>query len=602
MPRHTMRHALMRKPVLLLSILFTLIFSLAPISRAQDLDDEDGHDSHARIVRISYVEGEVRLDNGHGYENVTMNVPVTEHNWLQTGSDGWVEVQLEDGSLVRLAPDTVIAFTELSRLSSGGTVTTIDLDQGEAAFKVTKHDGSDFQVTVKNKTIALARTGSFRVTSTNADPMEIVVWSGEVGVRDSESGSVVTVSKNETFALDPSDVGRYALDKGAEADGLDQWSKQRDDYLSTYASAGRNYSQSPYQYGVNDLNYYGSYFDAPGYGEVWQPNGVGLGWDPFSNGYWAYSPGFGYTWVSAYPWGWMPYRYGRWVFIGGRGWCWAPGGWNRWYSRPRWANAPPGFRPPVPPATRPVVGGSPGQLHPGGSVGNGRPGGKSSGPGGGRLGDRDGDNRAPGNNAGGNRPDGKRPDGNQGNRRVLTNDDVQGKVPRIDVPAQNQPPAVVDADRKPGREPKIPEPKVPEPKIETPKPAGGAGGDRGHETGRFGGDRAPRAPVNQTNDTPAPPPSRPARQSGPPPQSYSPPNRQPEHPYTPPAQTAPPAHQTAPAPPPPPPAVHQAPPSPPPAVHQQAPPPAAAPAPRQSSPPPESHSNRSDDGSRGRPK
>lgn len=154
MPRHSMRRKVLagiftRKSGLLLSVICMLIFSLAPLARAQDADDEDGHDSHARIVRISYVEGEVRLDNGHGYENVTMNVPVTEHNWLQTRSDGWVEVQLEDGSLIRLAPDTIIAFTELARLSSGGTVTTVDLDQGEAEFKVAKRDDSDFQVTVK---------------------------------------------------------------------------------------------------------------------------------------------------------------------------------------------------------------------------------------------------------------------------------------------------------------------------------------------------------------------------------------------------------------------------------------------------------------------
>ena len=587
MPRHTIRHAFMRKPVLLLSVLFTLIFSLAPISRAQDLDDEDGHDSHARIVRISYIEGEVRLDNGHGYENVTMNVPVTEHSWLQTSSDGWVEVQLEDGSLVRLAPDTVIAFTELSRLSSGGTLTTIDLDQGEAAFKIAKHDGSDFQVTVKNKTISLTRTGSFRVTSTNANPMEIVVWSGEVSVRDPESGGEVTVAKNETFALDPTDVGRYALDKGAEADGLDQWSKQRDDYLSTYAS-GQNYSQSPYQYGVSDLNQYGAYFDAPGYGAVWQPNGVGLGWDPFGNGYWSYTPGFGYTWISSYPWGWMPYRYGRWVFIRGHGWCWAPGQWNRWWSRPRWANAPPGFRPPIPPkappVVHPVVGGSGGNLdHSGNRHDNGRPGARSSGPGGSRFGNRDndGDNRAVGNNRGGDHQD-----GNRGNRRVLTNDDVQERVPRVDVPAQNP---TVDADRKPGREPR----------VVTPEP-GGAGG-------RFGGDRVPRVPAKQANDTP--PPAQPARQPAPP-QSYSPPNQQVETPVAPPVRQSPPPQSYSP--PnrqpeytPPPAQVHQPAPAPPPppAVHQ-APPPAAAPAqaPRVSSPPSESRSLRSDDSSRGRPK
>jgi FecR protein len=575
MPRATMCQSLLRKPVLLLSILFTLLLSLATTSRAQDLDEEDGHDSHARIVRISYIEGEVRLDNGHGYENATMNMPVTERNWLQTRSDGWAEIQLEDGSLVRLAPDTVISFTELGRLSSGGTVTTIDLDQGEAAFKVIKHDGSDFQITVKNKTITLQHSGSFRVTSTNADPMEIVVWKGEVSVRDPESGGEVAVKKNESFVLDPSDVGRYALDKGAEADGLDEWSKQRDDYLSTYAAAGHNYSQSPYQYGASDLDYYGSYFDAPGYGQVWQPNGVGLNWDPFGNGYWAYSPGFGYTWVSSYPWGWMPYRYGRWVFVNGRGWCWAPGGWNRWYSRPRWAHAPPGFRPPIPPATHPVVGGSPGEWHPGGSGRNGGSGGRGSGPAvGGRPGDRDGDNRNPGQH-----------NGNRGDRRVLTNDDVQGRVPRTDVPAQNQPPAPVTDDRKP--------------RVVVQEPAGGAGGGREHETGRFGGDRVPRTPVNHGNEAQAPPPSQPVRQSGPPPQSYSPPNRQPEHLYTPPpqqpaqpAQSAPPARPSAPPPPPPP------------AVHQSAPP-AAAPAqqaPRQSSPQAESRTNNSDDSSRGRPK
>src|SRR5689334_959531 len=441
MPRSSMRCWILagnqiRKSGLLLSILFTLVFSLAPLAHAQESDEDDGHDSHARIVRISYVEGEVRLDTGHGYESVTMNVPVTEHNWLQTRSDGWAEIQMEDGSIIRMAPDTIIAFTELGRSSAGGTITTVDLDQGEAVFKIIRRDDSDFQVTVKNKTITLAQSGSFRITSTNSNPMEIAVWKGEVGVRDPESGGEVAVRKNETFVLDPSDVTHYALDKGAEADDLDQWSKQRDDYLSTYA-AGRNYTQSPYQYGAGDLNYYGQYYDVPGYGNVWQPNGVGVGWDPFGNGYWSYSPGFGYTWVSSYPWGWMPYRYGRWVFINGRGWCWSPGGWNRWYSRPRVASAPPGFHAPRPPVDRRVVGGAPGQVvRPGGHVGNGGAGGRSTGSpehgsGGSRFGNRDGDNRATDNR-----------DIHRGNKRVLTNDDVQATVPRTDIPARQQPPVV----------------------------------------------------------------------------------------------------------------------------------------------------------------
>src|SRR6476660_3832727 len=104
----------------LFSIIFTLVFSLAPFAHAQDADDEDGHDSHARIVRLSYVDGQVRLDNGHGYESATMNVPLTERDWLQTGSDGWAEVQLEDGSLIRLAPKTEMPFPEQGRSFQAG--------------------------------------------------------------------------------------------------------------------------------------------------------------------------------------------------------------------------------------------------------------------------------------------------------------------------------------------------------------------------------------------------------------------------------------------------------------------------------------------------
>jgi hypothetical protein len=569
MLRHSMSRKGLHKAGLLLSIIFTLVFSLAPFAHAQDTDEEDGHDSHARIVRLSYVDGQVRLDNGHGYESATMNVPLTERDWLQTGSDGWAEVQFEDGSLVRLAPDTEIAFTELGRSSSGATITTIDLDQGEAVFKITKHDDSDFSVTVKKNTIVLTHSGTFRVTSTNSNPMEIAVTKGEVAVRDGEGGDEVAVKKNETFVLNPNDVGQYALDKGTEADELDRWSAQRDDTLSAYASAGQGNIQSPYQYGANDLGYYGQYYDEPGYGQVWQPNGVNYSWDPFSNGYWSYAPGFGYTWVSSYPWGWMPYRYGRWVFINNRGWCWAPGGWNRWYSRPRWTHAPPGFHAPIPPADRRIVNGKPGEIHrqpSRGGDGGRNDGGRNSGSTGGRVADRDGNNRNPG-----------REGGSTGGRRTLTNDDVQARVPRTDVPAtaqpRPQPPNTIAID--------------PVPKIGEPRPTGG-GIDRGHDADRGRGDREqPREPVRRsTNEAPAP--SQPVRQYNPPPQQYSPPSRQQEH------QSAPPA------------VVHQQPaPPPPPVVHQSAPPPAPAPAQvqRQSAPPAESHAKGSDDGGRGgRPK
>jgi hypothetical protein len=399
-----MRHSVLESNRIRRSVLvsaFALVFALPTFSQGQG-DSADSPVSHARIVRISYVTGEVSLDSGNGYESVTLNVPVTENNRLQTRSDGWAEVQMEDGSSIRVAPDTQISFTTLARSASGGTVTAIDLDQGEVEFKVLKRSGNNFEVTVKNKTIVLGRPGSFRVTSTNDDPMEVAVWKGDLTVHDGESGEDVAVKKNETFVLDPADPARYALDPNTQADELDEWSKQRESAQGTYNAAN---PALPYQYGADDLSNYGQYTNDPEYGNVWQPYGVGMDWDPYSNGYYA-NTGLGYTWVSAYSWGWMPFRFGRWIFINGRGWVWAPGRLNRINAGPRFVHAPPGFHPPVPPADAKIVARKPGQVvRPGEIVGNGA-------------------GRRQGNNAEGNagRTLANRP-------HVFTNDEVQTTPP-----------------------------------------------------------------------------------------------------------------------------------------------------------------------------
>jgi hypothetical protein len=340
-----------RHRLLLVAVVILALCALAPSSYA---------DSQARIVRLSYVEGDVQLAHqGSGFENATLNVPIVEGDQLRAGSSGWAEVQFEDGSTIRVSPGTALIFSELRLLSSGGTATSVDVDQGEAEFNVSHHDSGEFKVTARNKTIVLKHSSRFRVATLNSNPLEVSVWKGEVGLQDPGSGKEIAVKKNETFALDLLDPNRYDLEKGVESDGLDQWSNQRDQYLSTYAKQG-NYASSPYQYGVSDLNYYGQYFDVPGYGTMWQPYGVNAGWDPFANGYWNFTPG-GYVWVSAYPWGWMPYRFGYWQFVNGYGWLWRPplaGAWHTWNFCPPVINAPVGFRPPVPPAVRVAGNGS----------------------------------------------------------------------------------------------------------------------------------------------------------------------------------------------------------------------------------------------------
>ncbi len=335
---------MLRDKGLILLFLLVLAMLLVPFLHA----DDDQPVSHARIVRLSYAEGHVQVSRaqGGGYQNATMNVPLMQGDQIRTGNDGWAEVQFENGSTLRLAPESQITFALMTRFPSGATGTDVDLDQGEAEFAIAAgDDDGPFHVNVHQRVISLKHSSRFRVTTEPSNPLELVVWKGEVGVSNPENGQEATVKKHEVFTLDPMDVSHYALDRNAEADDLDTWAGERDQYLQALSANNRTaYPQAPYQYGVSDLNYYGQYYNVPGYGYLWQPYGVGVGWDPFMNGYW-----YGNTWVSAYPWGWMPYRFGQWTFVPGWGWLWQPGLWNRWTPVPQVVNPPAGFRPPVPP-------------------------------------------------------------------------------------------------------------------------------------------------------------------------------------------------------------------------------------------------------------
>jgi hypothetical protein len=306
-------------------------------------------DSQVRIVRLSYIQGGVQVDRGTGqYEKAIVNLPVTQGTRLRTADDGRAEVEFEDGSTLRLVPATVVQFTQLSLADSGVKLSTAEISRGTVYvdFAGTKND----QLTLQfgHEKIALTRGVRLRV-GVDETGAAVAVFKGDVEV-DAPSGAV-EVKKNQTADFDFASNDKLTLAKDIQQEPYDEWDKQQSQYHERYAANSSN-SYSPYAYGTSDLAYYGNFFNAPGYGMLWQPYFVGAGWDPFMNGAWAFSPGWGYGWVSAYPWGWTPYHCGTWVFVPAYGWAWQPGGvWMPWYSRPMVVNPPAGFTAPRAPAT-----------------------------------------------------------------------------------------------------------------------------------------------------------------------------------------------------------------------------------------------------------
>jgi len=306
-------------------------------------------DSQARIVRLSDVQGSVQIDKntGMGFENAFVNLPITQGTQLKTGGNGRAEVEFEDGSTLRVTPNTTLEFSTLGLSDAGSHISVLNLVDGMAYVNYLGKGGDEFSVNFSREKIALDHAAHFRL-ATSTEAATLAVFKGDVSV-EGPSGPV-TVGKKRTANFDAADNDKSTLADNIEEAPLDSWDKESIAYHDQYANSKNN--SSPYGYGVSDMNYYGSYSNVPGYGMMWQPYFTGIGWDPFMDGAWSWYPGYGYMFASAYPWGWMPYRYGNWMFVPGFGWMWQPGGWNSWGTVPRFAGTMPvHFTPLVAPTT-----------------------------------------------------------------------------------------------------------------------------------------------------------------------------------------------------------------------------------------------------------
>jgi hypothetical protein len=304
-------------------------------------------DSQARIVRLSQVEGDVQIDRnlGQGYEKAFINLPVTQGAKLRTGQDARAEIEFEDGSSLRLTPGSVLEFPELALRDSGARTSSVVLQQGTAYLNFKGDKGEEFVLGFGPESLTLKKPSHLRLELRDASAT-VAVFNGAVEVNG--AAGKVDVEKKHSATFDLAGSTPYALANNLEPDPYDDWDKQQDKYHQQY----RANSYSPYGYGASDLNYYGSFYNVPGYGMMWQPYLVGAGWDPFMNGAWMWYPGAGYAWVSSYPWGWTPYRYGSWTYVNSAGWFWQPGtSWRGWNTVPRIVNAPQHFNPPRMPST-----------------------------------------------------------------------------------------------------------------------------------------------------------------------------------------------------------------------------------------------------------
>jgi hypothetical protein len=133
-----MKRTLLMKAMTLSSILL-LAIAMQAQTTSDDATSAAKGNSKVRIVRLSEVKGVVDIDRhiGRGFENAIANLPIVEQTQLRTGV-GVAEVEFEDNSSLRIAPNSLVEFPTLERNASGATVSSEHLVKGTAYISLVK--------------------------------------------------------------------------------------------------------------------------------------------------------------------------------------------------------------------------------------------------------------------------------------------------------------------------------------------------------------------------------------------------------------------------------------------------------------------------------
>lgn len=274
-------------------------------------------DPSIRVARLSFLYGSVSFQ------------PAGESDWvaavpnrpLTSGDSLWVDAgaraELHVGSTaIRLGQGTGVTLLEVS-----DQVVQVRLAQGSMIINTRRlNDGDALEADTPNLAFSVLAPGEYRI-DVNPDGTETStgVWRGQGQVNG--GGRAYTVVAGQQAHFTGLESLTYEISPLPGPDAFDSWATDRDRREDRADSS--NYVSHEMS-GYEDLDAHGQWNVVAGYGPVWTPMGVPVGWAPYRYGHWVWIAPWGWTWVDDQPWGFAPFHYGRWAYVG-TGWVWVPG-------------------------------------------------------------------------------------------------------------------------------------------------------------------------------------------------------------------------------------------------------------------------------------
>ncbi len=262
------------------------------------------------------------------------NYPVLtgDRIWVEEGSR--IEAVLPDRVVLRIGEATELFLDNLAGSADADeeAPTVLRLFEGELQIEGDDYILSDEPLTIEtsNSHVFLHLPGSFRLISDGRGWTEVAVRGGFAEI-NTERGSVIARA-GESAIIEGDYRPEVSLEDAGPIADLEAWAAE----LSGDQMATGEYVDESLAYAAAPLEEAGDWVPVSGR-VAWRPS-VRVGWRPFSDGWWVYTPS-GLSWVAYEPWGWVTSHYGAWDYVPGHGWLWFPGttyspAWVYWYWGP----------------------------------------------------------------------------------------------------------------------------------------------------------------------------------------------------------------------------------------------------------------------------
>ncbi|MEN8264338.1 MAG: FecR family protein [Nitrospirota bacterium] len=273
------------------------------------------HASKHGVPRIGLVEGDVqvRSESATHWISALINMPLMDGDEIQVPEGGRIEIQLHDGSFIRLDENSALVLQKTYYDDF-----RFHLEKGQAYINFAGHQDSAMKIDTPVAFIRTYNKAKFRI-DTHVDYTEISVLKGAVHADSLEE--TIKVYAGKTLSID-NDLYTDLYPLGI-SDEWERWNRSRDREFEREVYSSR-YLPEELRIYSNDLNENGDWIYTRKYGYVWKPTVfVSAGWSPYRAGRWLMRNS-DYVWISYELWGWVPYHYGRWAHNVTAGWFWIP--------------------------------------------------------------------------------------------------------------------------------------------------------------------------------------------------------------------------------------------------------------------------------------